>query len=132
MQGMGAHKPVVLFPSVLSGPLRSSVVLDMILSMEKAKGFGEESTALLGSSLGQDMTVSRGKELAIASFSCRTWCEQRPSSVSPAGSQRIRDTTSVLISTSLSQCHPLPPRIYIQMTISGTIASRGSRLMLIN
>lgn len=88
MQGMGAHKPVVLFPSVLSSPLRSSVVLDMILSMEKAKGFGEDSTALLGSSLGQDMTVSRGKELAIASFSCRTWCEQqRPSPVSPAGSQ---------------------------------------------
>lgn len=68
IQGMGAHKPVARFPSVLSGPLRSSVVLDMILSMEKAKGFGEDSTALLGSSLGQDMTVSRGKELAIASF----------------------------------------------------------------
>lgn len=71
MQGMGEQRLTIFLPSEISSPRRSpdehfgSEVLDMILSIEKARAFGAAVAPVLLSSPGQAMTVSRGRELAI-------------------------------------------------------------------
>lgn len=128
MHGTGEHKPTIFLPSAISTPWRvfGSELFDMILSMEKASAFGAAGAPLLLSCLVQDITVSKGRELAI--FAELGVSSSRLGALSsPSEFLKSQDTHQFNKHLGFTMCP-----IYIQMDIPRTIASRGTRLMLIN
>lgn len=134
MHGIGEQSPSIFIPSEDSTTRRSSKrpfgseVLDMIRSMEKASAFGAADTPFLPpSSRGQDIAVPIGRELDMLCTELGVSSSRPAVLSSPPEFQRRPDAHQFNKDLGITISH-----ICIQMGIPGTIASRGTRLMLIS